>query len=73
VPDTVTYGYSRDYAPISTSCSGGDNAVYARSRHTGGAHFLLGDGAVRFISDNVDTSTFRSLGTRAGGEVLGEF
>ena len=73
VPDTVTYGYSRDYAPISTSCSGVDNAVYARSRHTGGAHFLLGDGAVRFISDNVDTSTIRSLGTRAGGEVLGEF
>lgn len=73
VPDSVIYGYSRDYAPISTSCSSGDNAVYARSRHVGGAHFLLGDGAVRFISNNVDTSTFRALGTRAGGEVLGEF
>ncbi|MCC7418869.1 MAG: DUF1559 domain-containing protein [Planctomycetaceae bacterium] len=24
------------------------------SNHTGGAHFLLGDGAVRFISENVD-------------------
>ncbi|WP_417378031.1 DUF1559 domain-containing protein [Gimesia sp.] len=73
VPDTVTYGYHRDYAPISTTCSSSDNAVYARSRHTGGVHFLLADGAVRFISDNVDTTTFRHLGTRAGGEVLGEF
>ncbi len=25
------------------------------SRHTGGAHVLMGDGAVRFISDNIDT------------------
>lgn len=73
VPDTVTYGYSREYAPISNSCSSGDNAVYARSRHVGGAHFLLADGAVRFISENVDTATFRNLGTRAGGEVIGEF
>ncbi len=73
VPDTVIYGYSRDYAPISTSCSSGDNAVYTRSRHVGGSHILLGDGAIRFISNNIDTSTFRNLGTRAGGEVLGEF
>ena len=26
-----------------------------QSRHTGGAHVLLGDGAVRFVSENIDS------------------
>ncbi len=43
------------------------------SFHVGGAHFLMGDGAVRFISENIGAYTFASLCTRAGGEVLGEF
>ncbi|MCA9081998.1 MAG: DUF1559 domain-containing protein, partial [Planctomycetaceae bacterium] len=43
------------------------------SRHTGGAHFLLGDGAVRFLSENIDTTTYRNLGTKNDGNVIGEF
>jgi prepilin-type N-terminal cleavage/methylation domain-containing protein len=43
------------------------------SAHTGGAHFLMGDGAVRFISNNISMVTYRSLSTIAGGEVVGEF
>lgn len=43
------------------------------SFHVGGAHFLMGDGAVRFISENVDAYVFASITTRAGGEVVGEF
>lgn len=43
------------------------------SHHVGGAHFLMGDGAVRFISSNISETTFQSLATRAGGEVVGEF
>ncbi|MES2789749.1 MAG: DUF1559 domain-containing protein [Planctomycetota bacterium] len=43
------------------------------SFHDGGAHFLLGDGAIRFISSNVSGQTFVALITRAGGEVVGEF
>ena len=43
------------------------------SRHTGGTHFLLTDGSVRFISENVDGLTLESAATRAGGEVLGDF
>ncbi|WP_437222948.1 DUF1559 domain-containing protein [Planctomicrobium sp. SH661] len=45
----------------------------ARSLHTGGAHVTLADGSVRFISNNTNTGTFNALGTRAGGEVVGEF
>jgi prepilin-type N-terminal cleavage/methylation domain-containing protein len=45
----------------------------ARSMHVGGAHVLLGDGSVRFVSENIDTLLWRGLGTRQGGEVIGEF
>ncbi len=43
------------------------------SNHVGGAHFLMGDGSVRFISANIDQNTYQSLATRAGRDVPGEF
>ncbi|WP_417384047.1 DUF1559 domain-containing protein [Gimesia sp.] len=43
------------------------------SKHEGGAHFLLGDGAVRFLSENMNYDTFRHLGTINDGNVIGEF
>lgn len=43
------------------------------SYHVGGAQYVLSDGSVRFISENIDLNVYRSLGTRAGGEVIGEF
>jgi hypothetical protein len=43
------------------------------SFHTGGCHFLLGDGAVRFISENIAAPTFAGLITRKKGEIIGEF
>ncbi len=43
------------------------------SAHTGGAQVLLGDGSVRFVSENVAINIWRGLGTMANGEILGEF
>ncbi|MEZ6123913.1 MAG: DUF1559 domain-containing protein [Planctomycetaceae bacterium] len=43
------------------------------SRHEGGSQFVLGDGSVRFISENIDTQLYQSLATIQGGEVVGEF
>jgi prepilin-type N-terminal cleavage/methylation domain-containing protein/prepilin-type processing-associated H-X9-DG protein len=43
------------------------------SHHTGGVNALMGDGSVRFIKDSINLATWRALGTRAGGEILGEF
>uniref|UniRef100_A0A7C2PFV5 DUF1559 domain-containing protein n=1 Tax=Schlesneria paludicola TaxID=360056 RepID=A0A7C2PFV5_9PLAN len=51
----------------------GEGMFPARSRHTGGAHHLLGDGAVRFISDNTDLSLYQNLGTIGGNETVGDF
>lgn len=60
-------------APCVSHGGGTNSENYTRSQHTGGAHVLMADGAVRFISDNIDRVTFQNLGTRAGGETLGEF
>lgn len=43
------------------------------SVHTGGAQFCLGDGSVRFLSENIDEGVFRSLATIQGNEVVSEF
>ena len=43
------------------------------SFHTGGCHALLGDGSVRFLSENLDTHVVRRLMSRADGEQVGEF
>ncbi|WP_437222943.1 DUF1559 domain-containing protein [Planctomicrobium sp. SH661] len=43
------------------------------SFHVGGIHGLLGDGSVRFISENIDMENLRRLGARNDGLVLSEF
>jgi len=43
------------------------------SFHTGGAHFVMADGGVRFISQNVDRLTMNRLFCYADGSVVGEF
>jgi prepilin-type N-terminal cleavage/methylation domain-containing protein len=50
------------------------------SQHTGGSHFLMGDGAVRFISENIATgpanaagSTYQNLAARNDSQLLGEY
>jgi prepilin-type N-terminal cleavage/methylation domain-containing protein len=43
------------------------------SMHTGGAHFLMGDGTVRFINNNVDMGTFRMISRIADGALPGDF
>jgi type II secretory pathway pseudopilin PulG len=41
-----------------------------RSQHVGGAHFLLVDGSVHFISENIDFNLYQHLSTRGAGEVV---
>ena len=43
------------------------------SFHVGGAHFVMADGHVVFISENIQLSVFEALGTRNGGEVVGQY
>jgi len=39
-----------------------------RSRHSGGANFLFGDGAVRFLRESIDHRTYQLLGCRNDGQ-----
>jgi prepilin-type processing-associated H-X9-DG protein len=41
------------------------------SLHTGGVQAAMGDGSVRFMSENIQVQVFQGLGTADGGEVDG--
>ena len=47
--------------------------VTSRSYHPGGVQVTLADGSIQFVSQTVDATVWRSLGTRAGGEVVGPY
>ncbi|MBW3540447.1 MAG: DUF1559 domain-containing protein [Planctomycetes bacterium] len=47
--------------------------VTARSYHVGIVHVLLMDGSARSVSENINLQTWRNLGSRNDGQVLGEF
>lgn len=50
-----------------------NHIVNFSSNHTGGVQFLLCDGSVHFMSENIHYDTFRYMGERADGQILGEF
>ena len=43
------------------------------SRHVGGGHFAMGDGTVRFVSENISLDVYRALGSILGQETVGNF
>ncbi|MES2790567.1 MAG: DUF1559 domain-containing protein [Planctomycetota bacterium] len=61
---TATAGYSSQPYEVNTILN---------SYHTGGIHGMLGDGSVRFLSENIDVTTLKRLGVRDDGQVIGEF
>lgn len=72
--------YNHVSTPNTISCAGTGYApnnmtnmpmqVSANSRHVGGVHALMGDGAVTFPSSNIDLNLWRALGTRQGSETV---
>ncbi|MEZ6122529.1 MAG: DUF1559 domain-containing protein [Planctomycetaceae bacterium] len=47
--------------------------ITSRSFHEGVVNVVLFDGSTRTISENIDLGIWRSLATRSGGEIIGEF
>lgn len=74
-PASPPNGLMPDGTPF-TNCNRWDNWTTSqgfKSRHAGGAHFVLGDGSVRFITENIDYGTYQNLGDRNDGRDLTEF
>jgi prepilin-type processing-associated H-X9-DG protein len=59
--------------PGSTRVLNGPSSRGFGSAHAGGAHFLMADGAVRFVSENINLLTYGRLAHKSDGELLGEF
>ena len=60
---------------LATESNVGDTyaAVTARSFHSGGVNVMLMDGSVRFVTNSIPLQTWQAIGTRAGGEVVGDY
>jgi prepilin-type N-terminal cleavage/methylation domain-containing protein len=72
--DSTGTAYTHVVPPNTTDCVWLANltfAVTASSGHIGGVNLLLCDGSVHFATNSISLSTWRALGTRNGGEVLG--
>jgi prepilin-type N-terminal cleavage/methylation domain-containing protein/prepilin-type processing-associated H-X9-DG protein len=66
--------YSSPAPPNDPPCAYPQNSTQdmpASSNHTNGVNLLLCDGSVRFVTNSITVATWRSLATRAGGEVPG--
>lgn len=70
---TITYApnlyWQGTGSPIGTSV----HNQSLKSQHVGGIHALMGDGAVRFLNENINIQTYYNLSDIADGKVLGEF
>jgi prepilin-type N-terminal cleavage/methylation domain-containing protein/prepilin-type processing-associated H-X9-DG protein len=71
-PNGSLYDGTGDGGPCIINCTNLRSRGHM-SFHDGGAQFLMGDGAVRFVSENISAQTFAGLYTRGKGEVIGEF
>jgi prepilin-type N-terminal cleavage/methylation domain-containing protein len=45
----------------------------ARSMHASGANSVFGDGSVRYVNNNINSDTWRALGSKNAGDVVGDF
>jgi len=66
------HGLTTNAPPNSISCAwnahDAQNGMYPMSsRHSGGANAVMGDGSVRFITDNVNVGDLNAAGTGLTG------
>jgi len=71
-PDVVRYT-GQATGPNPRPDANGVSGYEFGSAHPSGINSLMADGSVRHINYNVNGATFNALGTRNGGEVLGNF
>lgn len=68
-PETTTT--QMVYRPINStpqSNQADPNLTSFGSHHAGGCHFLMGDGSVRFVNENISQDIYLSAASKSGGE-----
>ncbi len=73
ISDNIGQACGNSTNPRVPCAASGSLQMASRSSHTGGVHVTLADGAVRFVSDNINTLTWNYLGARNDNQVIGEF
>jgi prepilin-type N-terminal cleavage/methylation domain-containing protein/prepilin-type processing-associated H-X9-DG protein len=73
VPDQMNWCQATPVRGAPCTWTGTFMFVSARSYHSNGANMALADGSVRFVPNSITPSTFTALGSRSGGEVLGNW
>jgi prepilin-type N-terminal cleavage/methylation domain-containing protein/prepilin-type processing-associated H-X9-DG protein len=61
--------FQTGHTPNNAECDDRD----VSAPHVGFANFLMGDGSVRAITENVELGLYQKLSTRADGDIPGEF
>ncbi|HVV99757.1 MAG TPA: DUF1559 domain-containing protein [Planctomycetaceae bacterium] len=69
-PDAAGYDVT---VPCKSNGSNWNTQMGFKSRHTGGAHFMLADGSVQFLSENINMFTYQKLGDRGDNLPVGQF
>jgi len=67
--DRVGYYVSDRSAPLDAQRTMLLNDLEFASEHPGGAQFLLADGSVQFLAEDLELNIFYAMATRAGGEL----
>lgn len=71
--DVASIGNNADWQFGRSPSFGFAPGFIAKSAHVGGMHILMGDGAIRFLSENIDANIYQFLHTPQSGEVLGDY
>ena len=73
VPLDVDYNSWQEGRVVGSTSNPTYAAITSRSYHEGMVNITLLDGSVRSVSESLDLSVWRALGTRGGQETVGEF
>lgn len=71
-PDTA-FCLEVDGMPCNRGAAVPNYTMASRSRHPGGVCVALCDASCRYVSNDVEVRVWRALGSRAGGEPVGDF